>query len=176
MIKIVQKEDVVLRKKTKEVPIKDITSKKIQTIIQNMKEALAKEVDGVALAAPQIGVSLSIFIISSKVFEFLKMDNLNFEEIPADISKDRVFINPVITNKSKKTSEVDEGCLSIRWWYGKVNRSEKATVRAYDEKGKQFTYGGSGLIAQIFQHEMDHLEGVLFTDKTEKLEEIKPEQ
>jgi peptide deformylase len=59
--------------------------------------------------------------------------------------------------------------------YGKVKRAEKATVVAYDEYGKKFTKGGSGLLAQIFQHETDHLDGVLFIDKAKFIEEIPPE-
>ena len=69
---------------------------------------------------------------------------------------------------------MEEGCLSVRWLYGKVRRSEKATIRAYDEHGKRFTLGASGLIAQAFQHETDHLEGVLFVDKADHLEDVPP--
>ena len=87
--------------------------------------------------------------------------------------RDEIYINPVLVKTSKKTKMLSEGCLSVRWKYGKVKRSTQATVRAYDENGKQFTKGGSGLMAQIFQHETDHLKGVLFTDTAINLEEIK---
>ena len=70
---------------------------------------------------------------------------------------------------------MEEGCLSVRWLYGKVKRSEKATVRAHDETGKIFTKGASGLLAQAFQHEVDHLNGILFTDKATHLESLPPE-
>ncbi len=66
---------------------------------------------------------------------------------------------------------MSEGCLSVRGTYGTVLRHEKATVVAYDQRGKQFTYHGSGLIAHIFQHEIDHLNGILYIDKAIKLEE-----
>ena len=68
----------------------------------------------------------------------------------------------------------EEGCLSVRYLYGKVKRSVKATIEAYDENGKRHTFGASGLLAQIFQHEMDHLSGVLFTDTAIDVEEIIP--
>jgi len=67
---------------------------------------------------------------------------------------------------------MDEGCLSVRGKYGKVKRSEKTTMTALDESGKKFRYGGSGLISQIFQHETDHLDGILFTDKATDIENI----
>ena len=68
-----------------------------------------------------------------------------------------------------------EGCLSVRWLYGEVKRSTNATILAYDEKGEKFTRGAGGLLAQIFQHETDHLDGILFTDKARNLEEMSPE-
>jgi peptide deformylase len=69
-----------------------------------------------------------------------------------------------------------EGCLSVRWLYGDVERSTQATVTAYDEHGESFVRGASGLLAQIFQHEIDHLDGILFIDKAHNLEEVTPEK
>jgi peptide deformylase len=68
-----------------------------------------------------------------------------------------------------------EGCLSVRWLYGNVLRSTKASIEAYDEFGNKFTRGGSGLLAQIFQHETDHLNGVLFIDTAEDVEDMPPD-
>jgi len=165
MTKIVQKEASVLREKAKKVPISDIEKKEIQMVIQNMKSALDLESDGVAIAAPQIGVSLCIFIVSNKLFE--KADEESEEE-------DLVFINPELVKASREKIWLEEGCLSARWLYGKVKRSKKATVKAYNEHGREFTMGSSGLLAQIFQHEIDHLNGILFIDKAKHLEEIPP--
>jgi peptide deformylase len=67
---------------------------------------------------------------------------------------------------------MEEGCLSVRYLYGKVSRGVKVTVEAYDETGKKFSKGGSGLIAQIYQHETDHLNGTLFIDKAKDLVEL----
>ena len=168
-INIVQAKDPVLRKKAKEVEISDITSLKIQKVISEMKHALGTQDDGVAIAAPQIGYSLRIFLVSGAVLK------LADEKYKGDGS-DMIFINPEITKLSRNKNEVEEGCLSIRWKYGKVKRSEKASIKAYDEKGKLFERGASGLLAQVFQHETDHLEGILFTDKASDIKDMPPEE
>jgi peptide deformylase len=188
---IVQKENKILRKVARPVPIEDIKSRKIETIIKRMMKALDSQEDGVAIAAPQIGEDLRIFVVSKKIFELMeaerangkksKRENLDEFENPSTSSgqekeiKDMVFINPEILKTSKKKMAMEEGCLSVRWLYGKVDRSQKTLVKAYDENGKLFTMGGSGLLSQAFQHETDHLEGVLFTDKAKDVKEMKPE-
>ncbi len=164
MVEIVQKDDPILRKTAQEVPLEDIGSAKLNKILKDMSEALATQHDGVAIAAPQIGVSLRIFIVSGKI--------LADEEEQAP---NRVFINPTITKLSKKKEDMDEGCLSVRWKYGTVKRAEKTTIKAYDETGTLFTYNATGLLSQIFQHETDHLEGVLFIDKAKDVHDIDPQ-
>ena len=164
--KIVQKENPVLREIAKEVPIKDITSSKIQKIISDMKKALASQDDGVAIAAPQIGVALRIFVVSGKATDIVKK---------SEGHPDEVYINPIITKISKDKKLVDEGCLSVRYLYGKTKRSTRATVEAYNEKGEKFSNGASGLIAQIFQHETDHLNGILFIDHAKHIQDLPPE-
>jgi peptide deformylase len=178
MTKIVQKEEKVLREVAKAVPLAEITSKKFQNIIKEMKQALATEEDGVAIAAPQIGESWRIFVISRNLPLFLeseKAEEKRSKEI-LPLPDDLVFINPEIKKRSKKTTKVPEGCLSVRWWYGDVKRSAKVTVRAYNNEGACFTMGATGLLAQAFQHEIDHLDGILFIDKAEDLKEYKPEK
>ncbi len=180
--KILQKEESVLREIAKEVPLEEISTPRIQKILSEMKEALDSQDDGVAIAAPQIGYSLRIFVMSGKVEEILaeakRHRGLEDEEIK-DIKKikypDTVFINPTIKKISKERKKVEEGCLSVRYLYGKVSRAKKATVVAYDEFGNKFERGGTSLVAQIFQHEIDHLDGILFIDKAENIEEILPE-
>ncbi|MEX2014214.1 MAG: peptide deformylase [Parcubacteria group bacterium] len=160
---ILQKDAPVLREKAKPVAVKDIGSKEVQAVLERMKKLLAAEDDGVAIAAPQIGESLRIFIVSGAILS-----------LKGTKKPDAVFINPEIIRASKKRKKVEEGCLSIRWLYGKVNRSEKITITAYDETGRKFERGASGLLAQIFQHETDHLDGILFTDKAEGVQDIPP--
>ena len=164
MTKIVQVEDKVLRQTAKEVPVADIGSAKLNKILADMNTALDAEDDGVAIAAPQIGVPLRIFVVSGKVFP----------KKAGSTQANQVFINPVIKKLSAKRIKMEEGCLSVRWIYGETKRADRAMVEAYNEKGHKFVRQGSGLLAQIFQHEIDHLEGVLFIDKATHLHEIPP--
>ncbi|HRZ30108.1 MAG TPA: peptide deformylase [Candidatus Paceibacterota bacterium] len=161
MVKIVQKENKVLHEPAEEVGKELFGTAKLKKIIADMSGALAKEDDGVALAAPQIGLPLRIFIISGKIFT---------PEGAKKAEPDLAFINPQITKLSKDKQEMDEGCLSVRWYFGQVRRSAKATVEAYDLNGKKFSRSGSGLVAQIFQHELDHLNGHLFIEKAKNLQ------
>ncbi len=164
MIAIVDREHPALRAGAQPVPPELFGTKKLHTIIKNMQEALASQDDGVALAAPQIGLPLQIFVVAPSVFEGEKSKDVR-----------TVYINPTFTRLSKRTHSMEEGCLSVRWLYGEVRRSANATIEAYDEKGQRFTRGAGGLLAQIFQHEVDHLKGKLFTDTAKNLREIPPE-
>lgn len=159
MTEIVQTGDSILRKTADNIPRNKIVSDEIQNLIKDMSKTLSKEEDGVALAAPQVGVPLRLFIVSGKMLQ-------EPEDAKHDFVEDLVFINPKIVKNSREKITIDEGCLSVRGKYGKVKRSAKVTMRALDKKGKVFERGGSGLLAQIFQHETDHLDGILFTDKT----------
>ena len=87
-----------------------------------------------------------------------------------------IFINPKITKTSKEKQNLEEGCLSVRYFYGKVERPKKATIEWTNENGEKLSRGVSGLLAQIVQHENDHLDGILFTDKATELVEITPEE
>lgn len=167
---IVQKDEPVLRKVAEKIDFKTQDRKNLQKIIENMKQALHNTNDGVAIAAPQIGESLRIFVIAGKVFDIIKgVDTDNPKYKPKE---DEVYINPEIKKLSKEKDTMEEGCLSVRNIYGKINRSKKATVEAYDINGKKFSRGGSGLLAQIFQHETDHLNGRLFIDSAFDLVEL----
>ena len=166
-----------MRKIAKEVHISDIQKPKIQKVIKDMSTALHSQDDGVAIAAPQIAVPLRIFVISGKVFEedFIKGKKPEIETklISKNIKqhKDLIFINPAFKKMSKDRKLMAEGCLSVRPIYGKVRRATRATIEAHDENGKKFTMNGSGLLAHIFQHETDHLDGVLFIDKAKDMHE-----
>jgi peptide deformylase len=184
MQKIVQKENKVLRQNTKEILVKEITTLRIKKILKEMSSALKSQSDGVAIAAPQIGYPLSIFVVSGKIFhkDFVRGEERSdlksskrSDLIPdKEVPKDLVFVNPKISKLSKEKEWLPEGCLSVRWLYGKAFRSKKAMITAYDEKGKKFQRGASGLLAQIFQHETDHLKGVLFIDHAKDIKEELP--
>lgn len=166
---ILQRESPTLRLKAKEVEVEKINTPKIKSVIAKMKKAVHAEDDGVAIAAPQIGESLRIFVVASRAFAIAKGERE--EEAKYD---DQVFINPVLTKFSKKKKKMEEGCLSVRWLYGKVLRSERVFIKSFNERGEVVERGASGLLAQIFQHEVDHLDGVLFIDKAEDVEDLPP--
>jgi peptide deformylase len=169
---VVQAGDPVLRAHAKPIPKKDIDSSRITKVISLMKKTLAAEEYGVAIAAPQIDEALRIFVVAGRVFEESDDDTDEQEEKQRTSTQpDRVFINPEITRLSRKKSEMSEGCLSVRGKYGTVMRHEKASIKALDENGKTITYHGTGLIGHIFQHECDHLDGILYIDKAVRLEE-----
>ncbi len=178
MKKILQKDAPVLRKIAENVPIDSIGTKEVSKIIDEMKEALWSQDDGVAIAAPQIGYPLRIFVVSKRVWTIIKDDkkDKSESEMTEDMGLDMVFINPVIKKISKKRNLVEEGCLSVRYLYGKVSRANQVKIEAYTEDGKKFERGGTGLLAQIFQHETDHLDGILFIDTATDLEDLPPEK
>lgn len=161
---IVQKGNPVLAGIAKPVDVVEIRSQKIQNILNDMRDALAAEPDGVALAAPQIGAPIRIFIVAEQAYEANRKE------------RHYTFINPRIINHSKSKKLMQEGCLSVRWKYGETYRFKQATVEAYDENGEFFTMSGSGLIAQIFQHEIDHLDGILFDEHAENLRDLTDEE
>lgn len=165
MIEIVQNGHPVLRQKAVAITDSEFGTDELHTMLENMRDALATQDDGVALAAPQIAISKRIFVVSHKV--------LHDKEIDPDTPL--VYINPVITKKSFDKKKMDEGCLSVRPLYGKVRRASRATVRAYNEQGEQFEVTGRGLLAQIFQHEIDHLDGILFIDKAKDVVALEQE-
>lgn len=163
MAKLVNENHPALHSIAEEVPVEEITSQKIQKVIKDMREALlsynVEGFTGVAIAAPQIGVPLRIFLVH----------DTNADRNEKDAIPDVVAINPKIVKLSRRTHIVGEGCLSVPEKYGAVKRSKNVTIRAYDEHGKEYERGAGGLLAQIFQHEVDHLDGTLFVDRAEKI-------
>lgn len=157
---ILDRDAPVLRHIASPVPAEKIGTQELGEIIATMKKALHQEDDGVAIAAPQVGVGLRLFVVRGGVLK----------RYPEDM----VFINPSIVRRGRKTHKVEEGCLSLRWLYGEVERSERVTLKALDESGNSVTVGASGLLAQIFQHECDHLDGILFIDKAENVKDLPP--
>lgn len=168
MTEIIQKDgdgSQVLRETADPVSDDEFDSDQLTQILRKMKQALHATDDGVAIAAPQVGISKRVFLVRDSVFaDRNDLDN-----------KDKAFINPDLVNTSQATQEINEGCLSVRNTYGKVKRHKQATVRAQDPDGDEFELGGSGLLAQIFQHEIEHLDGKLFVDKADNLRDIDPD-
>jgi len=153
----------VLREVAKEV---DFGKEKedVKKIVEEMRESMFSQNDGIAIAAPQIGISKRIFVVNPLAY---KHGDISYEG-PEEL----VFINPKIIKISKDKKLMEEGCLSVRPLYGTVRRSSRATIEAYNIDGEKFQISASGLLAQIFQHETDHLDGVLFIDKAKELYEL----
>ena len=164
---ILDRSDPILRAVALPVPVSEISSEKVKKIVNEMIRALESQEDGVAIAAPQIGYGVRIFVVSGTVESMIK--GSESETFPHTI-----YINPVITKRSRKKSSMEEGCLSIRYLYGKVKRHDKVTLEAYNEHGQKIVRGASGLLSQIFQHETDHLDGILFTDTASDVKDIPP--
>lgn len=171
-IEILQKNNPILREVSSPIPLDKIKSEEIKGIISDLKKAIDSQADAVAISAVQIGKTIRLFVVSKRIFQI--MEELGEKEIKD--KKDLIFINPKIKKISKEKQLIEEGCLSVRYFYGKVSRSCKVTVEAYDEEGKKFSRGFSGLFAQVIQHENDHLDGILFIDKAVDVQEITPEE
>jgi len=169
---IVKEPKAVLHKIAKEVPMNTIASARIQQIIRDMSDTLRASEDGIGIAAPQIGLSLRMFVASEEALAFDSGQSRTLTNSDQD-KKNRqkkewrhfVFINPKLLKTSKKKQEDSEGCLSVPGVYGAVPRAEKVKVTAYDEYGKKFERGAAGLFARLLQHELDHLDGHLFLEK-----------
>lgn len=169
-MKIVEVGDPVLRDTAKDIPYAEIPSRKIQDLIRGMSEALRTEKHGVAIAAPQVGVPLRLFVVSGEVYALMREETYD-----PSAHRDRAFVNPLIVSRSRRKELMHEGCLSVRgkapgcMVWGNVARAEKVKLEAYNEKGEKMQVGASGLLAQIFQHEVDHLDGILYTDVAEEV-------
>ena len=147
--------DAILREKAKKVPSIDGSIKKL---INDMVETM-KQIGGVGLAAPQVGVLLQVAVL----------------QMPGE--EPFAIINPKIVKRSGDR-EVMEGCLSVPGYQGEVKRSASITVRGLDKKGKKIRIKATGFLAQALEHEIDHLNGVLYIDYIEsedKLYRVEPE-
>ena len=129
----------------------------LQTLVDDMVETM-RQAPGVGLAAPQIGEPSRLIVV--------EYGDEEDEEVPPKLY---VVINPEITRSSQETVLGTEGCLSIPGVQGEVERLAAVTVKGLNRHGSPMTVKAKGWLARIFQHEIDHLEGVLFVDRAEKL-------
>ena len=166
---IVTLPEPVLRRKAHTITKFD---KNLQTIIDDMIETM-REAPGVGLAAPQIGLSERIIVV-----EYYEHDK--DEEKEDAPKKVWAVLNPEIVKASQETLMGVEGCLSIPGLVGEVERHASVQVRGLNRRGKPIRVKAQGWLARIFQHEVDHLNGVLFTDRAVRVwkpqEEVEPEQ
>jgi peptide deformylase len=151
----------LLRLKAKPVQVFDKT---LQTLIDDMFETM-RDAPGVGLAAPQIGESLRVVVVEYT-------DDEREDARP----KKYVLVNPEIVRESEETVTDLEGCLSVPGLAGEVERFEAVTVIAKNRFGKPIKLKASGWLARIFQHEIDHLNGVLYIDRATRVFQPTPEE
>lgn len=153
-----------LRKVSKEIKEIDFGTAAFAKLLKDLSLALASRNDGVGLSAPQIAINKRIFVVAGKVSR---------KKNDKDIPPDEYFINPILIKSSKKLASLEEGCLSIPNIYGIVKRPANVKIEYQNELGEKKTKAASGLLARIFQHEIDHLDGILFIDKATNIKELK---
>lgn len=149
MLTILTNPNPTLRKISQPVETAEILRPDFQKLIDEMIETMVKA-DGVGLAAPQVGVNQRLIIVQTK-------------------NGPEAFINPKIFSVSLRQAVGEEGCLSVPGVWGLVKRHKKVKLKAFNRNGKKIVIKADGMPAVAFQHEIDHLDGVLFIDKVEKI-------
>lgn len=163
ILPIVAYGDPVLKKKAQDIT-KDYDG--LQELIANMFETMYNA-SGVGIAAPQIGRSIRIFVVDPS--PFAEDDDLDEAEQEVLKKSKKVFINAKITDRQGEEWGFMEGCLSIPGIHEDVFRPEEITIDYYDENFEHHIETIDGLLARVIQHEYDHIEGILFTDKLSSL-------
>jgi len=157
---IIKYPNPILRKKCEEV---EKITPEIKKLIDDMIETMKKN-DGVGLAAPQVGELKRIIAVH------LVKERTSEEKVEVE---PRVFINPKIVKKSKEDELEEEGCLSFPGLWLKIKRAKEVEVEALNEKGEKIHLKAQGLPARILQHEIDHLDGILFVDRINFWQKLK---
>jgi len=158
--RILTAEDPLLRTKSKRVTrFGDSLRRLVEDLFETMHSAL-----GLGLAAPQIGVLQRVFVVELPP---------EYDEEGTEITPGQryVLVNPEIV-KTRGEEEMEEGCLSVPGYRGLVKRATEVTIKGQDLDGKDVRYRAQGLLAQAFQHELDHLNGVLYLDRLESPDKL----
>ena len=155
--------DPVLKKKAKDI---DNGFKDLNKLIENMWDTMYNA-NGVGLAAPQIGLPLRAFIVDTS--PFADAENMSNDEFEIVKSFKKVFINPFLINETGDKWDFNEGCLSIPDVREDITRSDTILIKYLDKNFNQHLDSFNGIIARVIQHEYDHIEGILFTDKLSSL-------
>jgi peptide deformylase len=167
--------DPVLYKKTPELSKKDLVSAKIQIFANQLLETVTR-LPAAGLAAPQVGKSYRMFcIILEKVDLTYKFVSSTNKKAPAQLiqpNKPFLFVNPVVERIGNDIEYSEEACLSIPYYYGIVERSLNVKVTFMDLKGDTYVITASDFMARVLQHEFDHLNGVLWTQRIDSPKEI----
>lgn len=138
-------------------------SAELRALVQDLKDTLANASDpaGAGISAPQIGVLKRVCIVNEYMWDEDKKEEF--------VINTYTLINPKVISKNNKTEKDWEGCLSIPDKYGEVERPTKIKLKAIDENGNNIRMKASGFVARVILHEIDHLDGILFTDRTSKV-------
>lgn len=148
-LEIVQYPNKILKKNTR--PISKVTPSRKSKILEMLK--LMYNLNGMGLAAPQVGWDARVFVMNTTY----------------NLSDEMVFINPIVLEESEEQWEMEEGCLSFPGITGAVTRSSRVKIKALDLDGNPFIFEDDQLAARCVLHEVDHLQGILFIDKADKL-------
>lgn len=163
ILKVSRMGNPVLRRKTRPVPLSEITSAPIQRLIDDMTQTMA-EYHGVGLAAPQVHEDARLFVA------MVVPDH--DEDADAADPKVLAIVNPEITPVGSAVEEDWEGCLSIPEIRGLVPRARDIRVRGYDREARKIDIRASGFMARVLQHEADHLDGILFLDRMKSFDSL----
>ncbi|MGC9968938.1 MAG: peptide deformylase [Minisyncoccia bacterium] len=149
-----KKEEKLLRKKAADFDFKKFTKKEVNDLVARMRRIM-KAANGVGLSANQIGLDLRVFVA----------------EVPDTRGGTKFYavFNPKIEKTGEEKISYEEGCLSVPETWGDVERAERIVISGFDKNGKPAKVKAWGLLARVFQHEMDHLNGKLFIDRTKKV-------
>ena len=149
-----KEQEKFLRRKASDFDFSKHSKKEIRETIKTMRLEMAKAL-GIGLSANQIGLDMRLFVAKNN-------------------GKQYAIFNPVITKFSEEKIIMEEGCLSVPEMYGQVERPERITLEGQDYTGKKIKIKALGILARIFQHETDHLNGILFIDKAKNLQKYEP--
>ena len=158
--KVITPQNPILRKKA--FRVKDFKDRKLQTLIDDMVDTML-DAPGVGLAAPQVAVSQRVIVVR------LPDDEESRLEYGEDAGVLYIVVNPEIVRESREMVDGVEACLSIPGYYGTVSRHVAVTVRGQDRHGKAIRIKARDWLARVFQHEIDHLDGVLFIDRATEI-------
>ena len=170
ILNIIGPDNPVLRRKARALDASSVNDPALQQLIDNMIDTM-RVAPGVGLAAPQVAVGQRLAVIEYG------------DELPEDAPPDAeeppkqlwVIINPEIVQASTELVDGAEGCLSLPGYAGNVMRHEAVTVKALNRRGRPIKIKAKGWLARIFQHEIDHLDGVLFIDRATKVWRVRDE-
>ncbi|MFA6548276.1 MAG: peptide deformylase [Candidatus Magasanikbacteria bacterium] len=162
LLEITLEPNPILHKKGRDLTVAELATPEIKKLIKNMIDTMYLK-DGVGIAAPQVDKSLQICVIAK-----------NFSPLNKD--EDLVLINPVWKKTSILKAWDSESCLSVPFIYGEVKRYTRIKVQALNQHGEKIEFKAKDFPARIIQHEIDHLNGILFIEKARKLQKMETTQ